>query len=317
MSSSSMHDTALGAVLANELDDRVDASDVVARTRAALLRGEGPRHRASRAAGRPARYARPALAAAVAIAAAALVVVGSRGHRAAAPVAVQITRDHAPAAPEKRVEMGSQDEEEAIVMQSPTAEPSPPVKRLPPAPRAPVAPVRALPSPSSAPSSLPSAVPAPPAPSSVPQQTEPVASSTAQIAPPSSNASLEQLLTAASEARFAGQRDAAIKLLDEVRRRAPGSDQAALAAFETGRAYYDDASDFKRAADSFDAYLRERPNGRLAREALGRAAEAHERAGDHATARRLATEYLARFPAGPQARIAWRIADGTYGDKTK
>jgi TolA-binding protein len=147
---------------------------------------------------------------------------------------------------------------------------------------------------------------------------EPVASSSAQAAPPPPpEVPVDQLLTAASEARFAGKRDAALDLLEEVRRRAPGSDQAAHAAFEMGRTYYDDASDFKRAAESFDAYLRERPNGRLAREALGRGAEAHERSGDHATARRLATEYLARFPSGPQARIAWRIADGTYGEKTK
>jgi TolA-binding protein len=310
MSSSSMNDTALGAALSNELDDRVDASHVLARTRAALLDGDVPRHRARRAA----FPWRPAFGVALAVAAVAVVVVGARSHRAPAPVAAQITRDHPTAAPEKRVEMGSDEEEISDVTQMPTAEPAPPpVKRLPPPPRAPVAPVRAAPAPSSAPSAMPSAAPPPPpAPSSAPEPTEP---STAQAAPPT--ASLDQLLTSASEARFSGQRDAAIKLLEEVRRRAPGSDQAALAAFEIGRAYYDDASDFKRAADSFDAYMRERPNGRLAREALGRSAEAHERAGDHVTARRLATEYLHRFPAGPQARVAWRIADGTYGDKTK
>lgn len=91
---------------------------------------------------------------------------------------------------------------------------------------------------------------------------------------------------------------------EELRRRIPGSDAAAVAAFELGRIAFDDARAFADARRWFSTYLNERPQGALAQEASGRLVEAHERAGDREAARAAARAYLARYPSGPHAALA-------------
>jgi transmembrane sensor len=117
-----------------------------------------------------------------------------------------------------------------------------------------------------------------------------------------------ELLAAADAARYEGDFDRAIESLNTVRRRFAGTDAAASAAFELGRITFDTRRDFARAGDWFDTYLRERPNGPYAREALGRALEARNRAGDATQAEHLAVRYLTAYPDGPHAKLARRIA---------
>ena len=116
------------------------------------------------------------------------------------------------------------------------------------------------------------------------------------------------LLQLADAARYAGRFDRATEALEITRRRFAGSDSAATAAFELGRIAMDIRRELAAAGDHFETYLRERPTGSLAREALGRAIEARSRAGDHARAERLAVRYLAAYPDGPHAKLARKLS---------
>jgi transmembrane sensor len=152
-----------------------------------------------------------------------------------------------------------------------------------------------------------------------PAATAPVATALAATAPvgaatpvpgakPLAPGSAAELLARANAERYAGHFDAATESLDAVRRRFRGSDDAATAAFELGRIAFDGHHDFVTAGNWFDTYLRERPAGALAREALGRDIEARHRAGDSAHAQELATRYIASYPDGPHATLARRLA---------
>ena len=176
--------------------------------------------------------------------------------------------------------------------------PPPPPATPPPSPPPPASPT---PEPSStAASSLPdapaqrAAAATMPAPTTMPAATTP--------------ATAAELLARASAERYAGHFEAATESLDAVRRRFRGSDDAATAAFELGRSAFDGHHDFVAAGGWFDTYLRERPAGALAREALGRDIEARHRAGDLAHAEELATRYIASYPDGPHALLARRLA---------
>ena len=116
-----------------------------------------------------------------------------------------------------------------------------------------------------------------------------------------------ELLLLADAARYAGRFDRATEALEITRTRFGGSDSAATAAFELGRIAMDIQHDLPAAGEHFETYLRERPSGSLAREALGRALEARSRAGDHARAERLAVRYLAAYPDGPHAKLARKL----------
>ena len=139
------------------------------------------------------------------------------------------------------------------------------------------------------------------------------AGSPAAAAPAASAAAptAAELLARANADRYAGRFDAASESLDAVRRRFRGTDDAATAAFELGRIAFDGHHDFGAAGDWFDTYLRERPAGPLAREALGRAIEARHRAGEANRAVDLATRYVALYPDGPHATLARRLAART------
>jgi ferric-dicitrate binding protein FerR (iron transport regulator) len=127
------------------------------------------------------------------------------------------------------------------------------------------------------------------------------------------NAEIRDLARWADDARYAGRLDEATSMLEAVRRRAPGTEEAANAAFELGRIAFDGRAMYARAATSFETYLHERPQGRFAREALGRSIEARQRAGDPEAARRTATEYLQKYPTGPHGALAHRVLGDAPG----
>jgi TolA-binding protein len=119
------------------------------------------------------------------------------------------------------------------------------------------------------------------------------------------SASGDELLRFAQVARLSGHHDTARDALVACRRRFPGSERASIAAYELGR-----ASSPVEARGWFETYLREQPNGSLAREAAGRLVEARAASGDEQGARDAAARYLARYPGGPHAALARRILSG-------
>lgn len=104
-------------------------------------------------------------------------------------------------------------------------------------------------------------------------------------------------------ARLAGHPETARGLYLALRDRRPGSEEAALAAFQLGRMSGGASSEAER---WFSLYLAERPNGALAAEALGRILEIEHRAG-RSSAPSTAKRYLERFPNGAHAALARSI----------
>ncbi len=117
----------------------------------------------------------------------------------------------------------------------------------------------------------------------------------------------DELLRLAQIARLSGHRDTERQALVTCRRRFPGSERAAVAAYELGR-----SSSPSEASSWFDTYLGEQPGGPLAREASGRLIEARASAGDDRGARDAATRYLSRYPDGPHAPLARRVLAGAH-----
>jgi len=110
------------------------------------------------------------------------------------------------------------------------------------------------------------------------------------------------LVNLGTAARRAGDARAGY-IYSVVRSRFAGSDAAANAAFILGRMQFH-AGVPQSAATWLQTYLRERPNGRFSREAMGRLVESYVRAGDAARAQSAARRYLARYPHGPHAALA-------------
>jgi TolA-binding protein len=115
----------------------------------------------------------------------------------------------------------------------------------------------------------------------------------------SRTATAESLLEEARAARLAGRRDVERAALLACRKRAPGQAAAAQAAYLLGR-----ASAAAEAAGWFETYLREQPQGLLAREASGRLIESYRAAGNASAAQTAASRYLGRYPNGPHASLA-------------
>jgi transmembrane sensor len=115
----------------------------------------------------------------------------------------------------------------------------------------------------------------------------------------------DELLRFAQVSLLSGHRETGRDALLACRRRFAGSDAAAVAAYQLGR-----ASPPAEAARWFSSYLAERPSGPLAREASGRLVEARSDSGDAAAAREAAARYLARYPDGPHAPLARRVLGG-------
>lgn len=122
-----------------------------------------------------------------------------------------------------------------------------------------------------------------------------------------SRANAEALTMLADVARHARAPRQAEHALLALRRRFPGSAEAGLAAFSLGRLEFDEFRAHSAAAGWFRTYLKERPGGAMAREALGRLMEAAHRAGDRASAEETARRYLRDYPSGPHAELASRL----------
>jgi transmembrane sensor len=112
------------------------------------------------------------------------------------------------------------------------------------------------------------------------------------------------LMELATTARLGGRTAKAAEAYTAARRRFPGGDAAATAAFHLGQLAFDGAHAFAEGRRWFLVYLGERPGGALAAAALGRVMEAEERLGDPAAARATAGRYLERFPVGAHAALA-------------
>jgi TolA-binding protein len=112
------------------------------------------------------------------------------------------------------------------------------------------------------------------------------------------------LMELAAAARLGGRPARAVEAYQAARRRFPGSDTAATAAFHLGQLAFDGAHALAEGRRWFLVYLGERPSGALAAEALGRVMEAEQRLGDLTAARATAERYLARFPGGAHAALA-------------
>jgi transmembrane sensor len=124
------------------------------------------------------------------------------------------------------------------------------------------------------------------------------------------------LLRAADAARFSGHpRDATVYLERVVREHAQES-VAPLAAFTLGRIELSQLRQPAKAADAFARALALAPNGSLAEDALARETEAAELAGERDRARRLAEQYLQRFPRGRRAD-SMRTESGLIEEKPK
>jgi TolA-binding protein len=117
--------------------------------------------------------------------------------------------------------------------------------------------------------------------------------------------SADELLRLAQVGQLSGHPNIERQALLTCRRRFPGTEQAAVAAYELGR-----TSSPSEASRWFSAYLDEQPNGPLAREASGRLVEALASAGDDGGARAAAARYLARYPNGPHAAVARHVLSG-------
>lgn len=106
------------------------------------------------------------------------------------------------------------------------------------------------------------------------------------------------LLALADAARVSGSAARAEQAYAAAHGKLPGGGRAS---YGLGLVAFDQRGDFMRAVRYFEAYLREQPSGSLRAEATGRLMEAWQRAGHVSEARRIAEQYLARYPQGPQA----------------
>jgi transmembrane sensor len=116
------------------------------------------------------------------------------------------------------------------------------------------------------------------------------------------------LLRAADAARFSGHPLEATRYLERVVREHARDSVAPLAAFTLGRIELSQLGHPTKAADAFARAYALAPQGSLAEDALAREVEASEAAGDHERARKLAGQYLARFPHGRRAESVRKSA---------
>jgi TolA-binding protein len=143
---------------------------------------------------------------------------------------------------------------------------------------------------------------APPARPSVPR-----AEPKKEVAPAPRGPTASELLALSDAARGAGRTERAADLLRDLRKRFPRTDEASIAAYTLGVTAFDQARAFDQAATWFETYLRERPTGSLAAEALGRWMECETALGRTERAAAVAKRYLAAYPAGAHADVAAKL----------
>lgn len=112
-----------------------------------------------------------------------------------------------------------------------------------------------------------------------------------------------QLADLADAARLSGDSTAAIKALETLGRRFPGTALASDAGFLVGRLHAEHGAR-AQAIQHFEAYLRRGANARYSVEAMGRLVELYSAQGNAAQARTMAKRYLQRAPHGPYQRLA-------------
>jgi TolA-binding protein len=110
-------------------------------------------------------------------------------------------------------------------------------------------------------------------------------------------------------ARLGGSTARSLQAFTALRRRFPGSGEAASAAFILGRIAQDQQKDFGGAAGWFRRYLAEQPSGAFAADASGRLVECTDKMGDRDAARLAAERYLSRYPGGSHAAYAKGVLD--------
>ncbi len=120
-------------------------------------------------------------------------------------------------------------------------------------------------------------------------------------------APLGDLVALADAARYTGSSSIARDALVSQRKRYPSSADAKNAAFLLGR-LAEDRGATGEAIEWYERYLSEAPRGAFAAEALGREMLAQSRAGSAAAAAVVARRYLQRFPGGPYADRARKLA---------
>ena len=116
-------------------------------------------------------------------------------------------------------------------------------------------------------------------------------------------ASAADLASLADAARYTKHYDLARQVLLAVRSRFVGADHARDASFFLGRLAEAVPDRSESALGWYETYLREAPRGLYASEALGREMALLGRSAPE-RARKVAGQYLARFPQGPQAELA-------------
>jgi transmembrane sensor len=121
-------------------------------------------------------------------------------------------------------------------------------------------------------------------------------------------ASAVDLLALGDAARHVGRYDLATILYKKVRRRFPKTAHASGAAFVLGKIAFDKRRAFAEASRWFRACLADARTGVLEGEALERLMESLHMSGDFGGARSVAETYLERFPKGPHASLARRLA---------
>ena len=120
-----------------------------------------------------------------------------------------------------------------------------------------------------------------------------------------SNGSLEELAALADAARYAGRSSVAKRVLLAERQRFPGSRAAQDAAFFLGRIAEDSGAG---GIDWYERYLSESPQGVYASQALGRRMMLIYKQRGPGAASAAAVDYLARYPNGPYAAAARKLA---------
>lgn len=110
--------------------------------------------------------------------------------------------------------------------------------------------------------------------------------------------SAEDLMLAADAARLSGHAAESAPYFERLLRDHSTDARAPLAAFTFGRILLAQLGRPAKAADMFALARRLAPLGALASDALARETEAAAAAGDEARARRLATEFVSRYPTG-------------------
>jgi tetratricopeptide (TPR) repeat protein len=120
-----------------------------------------------------------------------------------------------------------------------------------------------------------------------------------------------EVLLLGDAARLSGHIERARQAYQSVRQRWPGSNEAALAAFQVGRAEFDQRRNYAESENWLRLYLSEQPNGEFTAPAMGRLMEAEIHLNRYESARVLAKSYLDRYPKGSHADAAHRVLDAS------